>query len=73
MERTGWWFKIDKDFSNLNNHPVCGAKGASRHFFVAAAAHRGQEGRWLASGLAGKFRASNFNAAQDFRTFATAI
>ena len=22
MERTGWWFKIDKIFLNLNHHPV---------------------------------------------------
>ena len=36
-----------QNFWNLNNHPVCGAKVAPRHFLDAAAAPPGQEGRWL--------------------------
>jgi hypothetical protein len=50
MERTGWWFKIDKILLNRNNHPVCAVSvSLTRHFLDRAATPAGQEGRWLAS------------------------
>jgi hypothetical protein len=28
MERTGWWFKVNRILSNMNHHPVCAIKGS---------------------------------------------
>ena len=32
MERTGWWFNLNKTLSILSHHPVCGVKVAGATF-----------------------------------------